>query len=137
MSAGWKRTVYDTVNNFDGVTMSVMNGKVSARGLTVVLQNRSQKSCMGGQWYVLEKKINGEWFEVPVAIKGNSAFTSIGYEIASGEDREWEIEWEWLYRSLDPGIYRIVKDVLDFRGTGDFDKYYLTAEFTIEQTANP
>lgn len=33
--------------------------------------------------------------------------------------------------SLDPGEYRIVKKILDFRSTGDTDQYTLAAEFTI------
>ena len=30
------------------------------------------------------------------------------------------------------GEYRIIKDILDFRGTGDFDTHYLAAEFTVD-----
>jgi len=48
-----------------------------------------------------------------------------------GENGEWNIEWDWLYGSLDTGEYRIVKNILDFRSTGDYDQYKLAAEFTI------
>ena len=32
---------------------------------------------------------------------------------------------------IDCYIY-IIKNILDFKGTGDYEEYYLTAEFTLE-----
>ncbi|TWH55848.1 hypothetical protein DesLBE_0021 [Desulfitobacterium sp. LBE] len=43
------------------------------------------------------------------------------------------IDWGWLYGELESGDYRIVKDISDFRGTGDYEKYYLTAEFSVDE----
>lgn len=43
-----------------------------------------------------------------------------------------DVDWNWLYGVLEPGRYRIIKPVDDFRGTGDFTMYYLGAEFEIE-----
>lgn len=80
---------------------------------------------------MLEKKINGLWYEVPVAIKGNYGFKDIGYRMTSNQDKEWKVDWKWLYGSLNAGDYRIVKDVSDFRKTGDYDTYFLAAEFAI------
>lgn len=37
---------------------------------------------------------------------------------------------ENLYHLLSAGRYRIVNEIMDFRGTGDYDKYY--AEFIVE-----
>jgi uncharacterized protein YceK len=128
----WKPTIYETVNNFDGVTMSAKEGTVSSTGLTVILENNSDKQGIYGEEFWVEKKINGSWYQVPIAIDGNYGFPSIGYDLASSAVKEWSVEWEWLYGSLDPGEYRIVKDILDFRKTGDYDEYFLTAEFTIE-----
>jgi len=79
----------------------------------------------------LEKKISGSWYQVPVVIEGNYGFDAIGYELASGGHGEWAVDWEWLYGSLETGEYRIVKDILDFRGSGEYDTYYLAAEFVI------
>ena len=127
----WKPTLYETVNNFDDVTMTVKKGTASSTEVTVVFKNSSKSQCIFGEYFCLEKKINGRWHQVPVAIDGNYAFDSIGYDLASGDDREWVINWVWLYGSLDIGEYRIVKDISDFRGSGEYDIYYLAAEFVI------
>ncbi len=101
--------------------------------MTVVIKNNSSSLCTYGEYFELEKKINEIWYQVPVTIAGNYGFNSIGYDLSSGDNREWAVDWNWLYGSLDAGEYRIVKDILDIRGTGDYDAYFLSAEFSIEK----
>jgi len=125
-------TKYETVNDLEGVTMTVKGGTVSPNGLTLTIENNSDINCLYGQFFLLEKKLDDKWYEVPVTIEGDYGFEDIGYELAPGDKQEWETDWQWLYGSLDKGRYRIIKDILDFRGTGDFDTHYLAAEFTID-----
>ncbi|WP_411829955.1 immunoglobulin-like domain-containing protein [Metasolibacillus meyeri] len=66
------------------------------------------------------------------AIGGNHAFIDIGYSLASFSVREWEVDWSWLYGSLNRGEYRLVKEISNFRNTGDYDNYHLAVEFTVE-----
>ena len=120
-----------TVNNFKGVTMTVKGETASSTGLTIAFENNSGSQCIYGEYFCLEKKINGNWYQVPVIIDGNYGFDSIGYDLSSGDSGEWAVDWKWLYGSLDKGEYRIVKDIMDFRGTGDYDTYYLAAEFQL------
>jgi outer membrane murein-binding lipoprotein Lpp len=129
--ADWKPTKYDIVNNFEGVSMTVKEGTVSPSGLTVVLESKISGECIYGSFYSLEKEIDGKWCQVPVAIEGAYAFSAIGYSLPSGESRELSVDWKWLYGDMGTGKYRIVKDISDFRGTGDYDVYYLAAEFSI------
>lgn len=128
----WEPTQHETVNDLDGVAMILKENSASSTGLTVVFRNKSNKRCIFGEPFWLEKKIDGKWYDVPVSFTDNYAFTMIGYDLPPGTDREWTTDWEWLYGSLDAGEYRIVKDISDFRGPGDEDVYYLTAEFTID-----
>ena len=130
-STDWEPTIYETVNNLDGVTMIVKDGTVSSTGLTVIFENNSDKQCVYGEEFLLEKKVNGSWYQVPVALDGNYGFNSIGYDLDPSGNREMTIDWDWIYGSLDAGEYRIVKDILDVKKAGDYDKYSLTAEFTI------
>jgi len=127
----WEATIYKTVNGFSGVTMTVKEGSVDSGGLTVMLENKSGSRGSYGQYFCLEKKIDGTWYQLPVTIEGEYGFDDIGYRLLPGEAKELPVNWEWLHGTLEPGDYRIVKDILDFRGTGDFDEYYLAAEFTI------
>lgn len=127
----WSPTTYGTVNNLNEVTMTIKQGTVSATKLTVIIENPSSSDCIFGEFFDLEKKINGMWYKVPVTIDGDYGFNSIGYDLPSGDTREWTVDWKWLYGSLEPGEYRIIKDILDFRETGDYDTYYLAAEFII------
>ena len=128
----WKLTKYETINNLDGVTMIVKEGMVSPTGLTVRFENNSDKQCIYGEEFWLEKKIKGRWYQVPIALDGNYGFNSIGYDLSASNGKDWTVDWDWLYGSLDTGEYRIVKDILDFRKAGDYDNYHLTAEFTID-----
>jgi hypothetical protein len=126
-----KLTPYETINNFAGVTMIVKKGTESPTKLTVAFENNSNSHCIYGEYFCLEKKINSRWYQAPVTIDGNYAFNTIGYNLDSGDSDERVVDWNWLYGSLETGEYRIVKDMLDFRGSGDYDTYYLNAEFTI------
>ncbi len=126
----WKPTPYETVNNFEGVTMIVKKGTESSTKLTVAFENNSNSQCIYGDYFWLEKKISGKWHQVPVTI-GNYGFNDIGYNLPSKGVSEMVVDWNWLYGSLDIGEYRIVKDILDFRGSGDYDTHYLAAEFAI------
>ncbi|PKM49669.1 MAG: hypothetical protein CVV02_15070 [Firmicutes bacterium HGW-Firmicutes-7] len=127
----WEPSEYETVNNFDDVTMIVKKGSESSTKLTVTFENNTNSECIYGDYFCLEKKINDLWYQVPVTIAGDYGFNSIGYNLAAGDMGEMLVDWNWLYGSLETGEYRIVKDILDFRGTGDYDTYYLGATFTI------
>ncbi|GIN62476.1 hypothetical protein J27TS8_24690 [Robertmurraya siralis] len=128
----WEPTINETVNNLNGVTMLVKQGTVSSSGLTVIFENNSDKQCIYGEYYMLEKEIESRWYQVPVIVDGNHGFPDIGYDLVPSDVKEWTVDWGGFYGNLDSGKYRIVKDILDFRKPGDYDKYYVTAEFTID-----
>ncbi|WP_164670054.1 immunoglobulin-like domain-containing protein [Virgibacillus doumboii] len=128
----WEPTIYETVNNFDGVTMIVKKETVSSTGLTVTFKNTSDKQYTYGDPFLLEKKIKGSWYQVPIALDDNYGFNDIGYDLAPSDVSEWTVDWDWLYGNLKTGEYRIVKDVLDVKKPGDYDTHHLAAKFTID-----
>ena len=86
-----------------------------------------------GSWYILENwtQENG-WKEMPYVIDGEIGWTSEAWMIPMNGTCEWEINWEWLYGTIPEGKYRIGKELMDFRGPGDFDKAIYFVEFSIE-----
>ena len=44
---------------------------------------------------------------------------------------EWEVDWEFLDGAVPNGKYRIGKEIIDFRGIGDYDNVIYFAEFEI------
>jgi len=127
----WKPTPYEHVNTFDGVTMEIQEGTVSATGLTLLFTNETDKEGIYGDPFTLEKKIDGSWFEIPVILE-EYGFNDIGYNLPPNGESEWEVDWEWLYGPLDSGEYRIMKEISDFREPGDYDEHYFAAPFTID-----
>lgn len=111
-----------------GLTLSVKN--VTANGATVVF-SQSGGNPTGelntGSYYRLEHKNENLAF----VIDGEIGWTSEAYMIQKDGKTEMQVNWQWLYGTLEPGTYKIVKQVMDFRGPGDFDEKEYSAEFTV------
>lgn len=85
-----------------------------------------------GSWYILEQWTQEKgWKEVPYIVEGEFTWTAEAWMIPINEVCEWEVNWEWLYGQIPAGKYRIGKEIMDFRGTGDFDKTVYYVEFNI------
>ena len=87
-----------------------------------------------GSWYIVENwtKENG-WKEMPYIIEGEIGWEDEAWMIQMNDTCEWEVNWEWLYGSLPAGKYRIGKNIMDFRGTGNYDNSIYFVEFEITQ----
>ncbi|MBQ8280310.1 MAG: hypothetical protein IJZ23_10745 [Roseburia sp.] len=108
---------------------------VSPTGLTIVC-TQSGGSPTGelatGSYYRLEKEETGTWVAVDYKNPDMEVgWTAEAWMIPMNDTVEWEVDWEWLYGSLPAGHYRIGKEIMDFRGTGDYDKAFYYAEFEI------
>lgn len=84
-----------------------------------------------GTWYILEiwTKENG-WQEAPCFAE--VTWTEEAWIIPMNNSCEWEVDWEGLYGTLLTGKYRIGKEIMDFRSSGDYDTAIYFAEFEIE-----
>ena len=118
----------ENIENDWGVTLSVKN--ITKSGATIVFTQAGGNptgELMTGSYYRLEHTDE----ELAFAIEGEIAWTAEAYMIPMNGEFEMEVKWEWLYGTLEPGTYRIVKQVMDFRGPGDYDEKEYSAEFTI------
>lgn len=118
-----------------GVALTVEN--VTSSG-AVIHCTQSDGEATGdlqtGSWYILENwtQENG-WKEVPrVNPDMELVWTQEAWIIPKDDTCNWELNWEFLYGKLPVGKYRVGKEIIDFRGTGDFDKAIYFAEFHIE-----
>lgn len=135
---GWLSEHTDSLGENDegfpdwGLTLSVKD--VTPTGLTLVCTQKGgnptgELTC--GTDYHLIVLEDGGWKDVPTVID-EYAWDSLAYPISKGQDREFEISWEWLYGKLPAGTYRLTKEFMDFRETGDYDtaKYWVEFEIT-------
>lgn len=113
----------------EGVSMVV--SYATSKGGNLIFSNDTELEIYFGDSYILQKYVDDTWYEVGYLVD-NWAVNAIAYNVPKGGFRSWSVRWEWLHGELEPGTYRIVKDVMDFRGTGDYTTYYLGAEFTVE-----
>ena len=112
-----------------GITLSVTD--VTPTGLTVVFKQSGGNptgELMTGSYYRLENKDK----ELAYIVEGDIAWTAEAYMIQKDGETQMQANWEWLYGTLEPGNYRLIKQVSDFRGPGDFDEKEYYAEFTVE-----
>lgn len=121
-----------------GLTLSAEN--ITAAGLTLVC-GRSGGSPDGelqtGNPYWLEVQKDGQWMPVETTVPEEEiAWTMEAWTIAKEDRTEWKVDWTWLYGELPDGEYRIGKEIMDFRDTGDYDKSLYYAEFEVTDGAN-
>ena len=116
------------LNTLDGVTMQME--KYTSSGGEVEIRNETDKEITFGDWYVIQSEKSGKWETMPYKVK-KVGFHQVAYNAPKDETVIHEVKWDIFYGELPKGRYRIIKDMLDFRGTGDYTEYYLAAEFEI------
>ncbi len=117
-----------------GVKLTAEN--VTAKGLTIVCEQSGGNpsgDLMTGSYYVIENFDGKEWSKVSYKYNGEAeiAWDDIGYIISKDGTTKWDVDWKWLYGELTPGQYRIGKEIMDFRTTGDYDKVMFYANFYV------
>lgn len=116
-----------------GIQLSATN--ITSSGLTLVC-NQSDGEPTGelltGSYYILEEKLENQWVPVDMFPSENELeWTAEAWIIPMDEIVEWEVNWENLYGELPNGNYRIGKEIMDFRDSGDYDKKNYYADFKI------
>lgn len=120
-----------------GLTLSVKN--VTSTGLTLLCTQSGGEptgTLETGEPYRLISLVDGTWKTVeelplPEGVDGR-AWNSLAYLIPMEETREFEINWGWIFGELQPGTYRLIKEVMDFRGTANYDTFDYWVEFEIQ-----
>lgn len=135
MAMGWLESAVDMDADFPdwGLTLSVKD--VTPTGLTLVCAKDGGNptgELMCGTDYRLLVFEDGMWKHVPTVIE-EYGWDDMGYPVTDGKSREIELSWEWLYGKLPAGTYRLAKDFIDWRDSGDLDEATYWVEFEISE----
>ena len=109
---------------------------VTKSGATIVFEqsggNPSGELETGSDYRVLVYK-NDAWSPVSYIVDSeNLAWDALAYIITKDGVTEMEEDWSYLYGELPKGIYAIEKEVMDFRGSGNYSTALYYAIFEIE-----
>lgn len=85
---------------------------ISLTGATIVIKDTNKIQNTYTDWYVLEKKENGKWYQLDTK-KEDYGFNDMAYLPNENNEVKFVIDWEWLYGELPLGSYRILKKVND------------------------
>lgn len=119
-----------------GITLEVDN--VTANGLTIVCKHSGGENVAElhtGSYYVIQKRGIMGWRDVEYVLSKDYdyvAWTDEAPLIQKEGITQWDVNWEWLYGKLSAGEYRIGKEIMNFRGTRDYDKEMVYAKFIIK-----
>ena len=115
-----------------GLTLSVKD--LTPTGLTLVITQEGGSptgTLQYGSDYTLEVEQGGTWQNVPDIVDGNFAWDGMAYLVTMDGETEQAVDWDWLFGPLAPGHYRLSKEFMDFRDTGDYDTQLYEVEFDI------
>lgn len=122
----------EVLNNL-GIYLEAKN--VTPEGLTIVCKHSGGENIeelKTGSFYVIQKYEETNWIDVPyLPQEYDIAWTSEAWIINKENTTEWDVNWKWLYGELPVGEYRIGKEIMNFRSTGNYDKEMIYTNFTI------
>lgn len=118
-----------------GVTLTAENA--TSTGLTLVIRHSGDapegELNTGSPFWLERLGADGAWEAVSALFPDEEiAWDAVAWLIPFNDSREHEINWEYLYGQLSAGRYRIGKEIMLFRGPGDYDEQPYYAEFVIE-----
>jgi len=114
----------------EAVILEVKANTVSNTGLTLIIKNIASDEYSFGESYTIEKRVDGEWCQLSY-VRENVGWISIGYILEGNSTQEKDIDWTGYYGELSPGDYQITKRFRYIRSPGDYDEYYVSADFTL------
>lgn len=110
--------VHNELNDLDYVSMFIKKGTLTNVGATIIIDGL--REC--GDYYRIDKFKDGKWSELNTIIDDYSW----NYPLYSSNEKgliELNINWEWLYGTLESGKYRLVKE---------YNNSYYSVEFIID-----
>ena len=92
----------------EGVSMTIED--IGTSEITVLITNNSGEEFTYGEYFSLQKQIDGQWYTIPVRAD-NVGFPDIAHILPDGESASETYNLD-IYGTLEPGMYRIVVETL-------------------------
>ena len=126
--------VFDgTVNDYDGVSMAVVDGTTGPDAVTVAVLNVTDQEILSGNAneFGLQVEQDGQWYWLE-AKQDSYANTSEALVYQRDDPRELTFTWTHRYGTLAPGHYRVTKSFFVLEEPGARQEFLLACEFTLE-----
>ena len=136
LEAQYSEPIPDALEDTWGVSMTVKDA--ISTGLTLVISHSGvepEGELSTGIPYWVEVNRDSAWYQIPQAPPEDGidrVWNDLAYIIPANGSWEQKVSLEWLYGELPSGTYRIGKEIMLFRGTGDYDEQTYYAEFEIQ-----
>lgn len=107
------RNQEDIPSSVEGITIKLEEEQYTTPDTEtkLTLHNNSKTTFIYGKEFLLEKKVNGTWYEI--SLKEDIGFTAEAYSFASGQRESQTISLDIFSEKLSTGHYRIIKDFLE------------------------
>lgn len=107
--------------------LKIKENTLTSVGLTMIVENNSDRDLQYGNPYSIEKYVDGNWKNAPTI--NDLFFTMPAFDLKKGESIELSINWEYGYGEL-KGKYRIVKE-FSYKEKNDYIMFNKYLEFEI------
>ncbi len=97
-----------TAESPEGLTMTVED--IGTSEITVRIANNSGEEFSYGEYFSLQKQIDGQWYTIPVR-EDNVGFQDIAHIFPDGESTSETYNLD-IYGTLEQGTYRLVVETL-------------------------
>lgn len=88
--------------------VNVYIADLSAKGATLIIRDTNDEPYTYGDWYKLEKYVDGKWVDVEPLVD-DYFFNEMGYVPNENDEVRFTMNWEKIYGELPLGSYRILK----------------------------
>lgn len=116
-----------------GLTFEVED--VTPTGMTLIVHQKDGVELTGqintGTPFGLKMLEKKAWVDMPL-LRDDITWNTIAYAVPTGGEFVQSLNWSQLYGELPTGEYLLVKEFMDFRGTGDYDTFTFSVPFTVE-----
>ena len=117
-----------------GISLCAKN--VTASSMTVeFVQNGGEfeGDLQTGEWFLIEKNEGFDWTPIETNPLIDYTWNMIAYPIKKNETTKLAINWEWLYGKLEPGEYRLSKEIMRISGAELPEKKIYYVSFKVEE----